>query len=128
MILLTLSLHDFKLKTSYEKPYLTHDMAFCTVCRRKQKKKNNILQSFEVKQKKNVHLVGCEDIKMQMRTIFFFLAPFLSSYLQHHVGCLLYLLAGHASVYSVTPKFYVLLTMHLYIILYVKPTWCTIYS
>jgi len=31
MILSRHLLHDFKLKTSSEKPYLTRDMAFCTV-------------------------------------------------------------------------------------------------
>jgi hypothetical protein len=80
-------------------------------------KKNYILQSLEMKQMKNVHLIDCEDIKMQISTISFFFVLFLSYYLQRHVGCLSYFLAGHASVYSETPKFYVLLTMPLYMIL-----------
>ena len=29
---------------------------------------------------------------------------------------------------NITLKFYVLLTVHLYIILYIKPTWCTLFS
>ena len=53
---------------------------------------------------KNVHLVDCEDIIMQMSTIFFFvLGAFLRYYLQYLVGSLSYLVAVHTSVYGETP-------------------------
>jgi len=97
MILLTHSLHDFKLKTSSEKSCLTRDMVFCTVSRRK--KKNHILQSLEMKRVKNVHLVDCENIKCRLAQFFFVLGAFFK--LLSATPCWLFIVFGGRTFNSI---------------------------
>lgn len=59
-------------------------MIWCFVLCQEEGKKNHILQSLEMKQMKNVRLVDCEDIKMQISTIFFVLGAFFKLHESFH--------------------------------------------
>lgn len=69
----------------------------------KKKAKNSSLQSLEMEQMKKVHLVDCEDIIMQMSTIFFLFLVLFWDIICNTLLALSYLVAVHTLVYGQTP-------------------------